>query len=191
MYTLSVTPQIPLLTSPENSYFNLSSSPTIEGTEIRIATNTHLPLDPTGIPTAAGPSPFPAFAGGPDQPFTLGAAEPDVDDCFVLDADAGAPASVPLDTRGRPLARLVAARHPQSGVHLEVWSTEPAFQFYTGKYIDVPAVGGLPARGARAGFCVEPSRWVNAVNVPEWRGQVVLRKGETYGARIVYRAWKE
>lgn len=99
--------------------------------------------------------------------------------------------AVPIDTRGAPLARLVAARHPDSGIHLEVWSTEPAFQFYTGKHIDVPAVGGLPARGARAGFCVEPSRWVNAANVPEWRSQMLLKKGETYGARIVYRAWKE
>lgn len=107
----------------------------------------------------------------------------------MLNADT--PGSVPIDTRGAPLTLLVAARHPDSGIHLEVWSTEPAFQFYTGKYVDVPAVGGVPARGARAGFCVEPSRWVNAVNVPEWKNQVVLKKGETYGARIVYRAWKE
>lgn len=89
------------------------------------------------------------------------------------------------------MQKLVAAYHPDTKIHLEVWSTEPAFQFYTGKYVDVPAVGGLPARPARAGFCVEPSRWVNAVNVPEWKDQTVLKKGETYGARIVYRAWKD
>jgi len=72
-----------------------------------------------------------------------------------------------------------------------VHSTEPAFQFYTGKYIETPAVGDLPARGKRSGFCVEPSRFVNAANVPEWRHQMVLKKGEVYGARIVYRAWAE
>lgn len=167
------------------SYFNLSSSPTIEGTEIRIATNSHLPLDAGGIPATTAPAPFPDFSGGHDNPFTLGASKPDVDDCFVLSP------SSPIDTRGLPLQKLVAAYHPDSKIHLEVWSTEPAFQFYTGKYVDVPAVGGLPARHARAGFCVEPSRWVNAVNVPEWRDQTVLKKGETYGARIVYRAWKD
>lgn len=171
----------------ESRYFNLSPSPTIKDTEIRILTNSHLPLDSTGIPTS-GPAPFPKFQGGHDKPFVLGETDPDVDDCFVVSDD---PSPVPIDTRSLPLQKLVAAYHPESKIHLEVWSTEPAFQFYTGKYVDVPALGGLLARGARAGFCVEPSRWVNAVNVPEWRDQMILKKGETYGARIVYRAWKD
>ena len=85
----------------------------------------------------------------------------------------------------------MAAHHPDSGIHLEVLSTEPAFQFYTGKYIEVPAVAGLPARGARSGFCVEPSRYVNAVNEAAWRDMMVLKKGDVYGCRIVYRAWAE
>lgn len=72
---------------------------------------------------------------------------------------------------------------------MEVLSTEPAFQFYTGKHIDVPASEGVPARVSRAGFCVEPSRYVNAVNVEEWRGQVVVKKGEVYGSRVVFKAW--
>lgn len=63
------------------------------------------------------------------------------------------PATIPIDTRSLPLKKLGSFHHPVSGVHLEVHSTEPAFQFYTGKYIDVPAVGGLPARGPRSGFC--------------------------------------
>lgn len=112
-----------------------------------------------------------------------------MDDCFVLDDSTAS--SVPLDTRSQPLTKLVTAHHPATGIHLEVYSTEPAFQFYTGKYIDVPAVGGAAARGARAGFCVEPSRYVNALNVPEWKAQTLLKKGQTYGARIVYKAWKE
>lgn len=75
-------------------------------------------------------------------------------------------------------------------------STEPAFQFYTGKYIDVDEIkdvevegGRVEKRGPRSGFCVEPSRYVNAVNVPEWRGQVVLKREETYGSRVVYKGW--
>lgn len=172
-----------------NSYFNLSGGPSIEGTQVELVTNSYLPLDDGGIPTTTKPTAYPSFEG--KKPFTLGPAEPDVDDCFVLDGDASAPSSVPLDTRSRALTRLVAAHHPATGIHLEVYSTEPAFQFYTGKYIDVPAVGGAAARSARAGFCVEPSRYVNALNVPEWKAQTLLKKGETYGARIVYKAWKE
>jgi aldose 1-epimerase len=118
--------------------------------------------------------------------FVLGAKEPIVDDCFVFDRPAS---TILIDSRNEPLKRLVTAYHPETGIHLEILSTEPAFQFYTGAYIDVPAVDGLPARGPRSGFCVEPSRYVNAPNVEEWKRQVLLRKGESYGSRIVYRAW--
>ncbi|KAL1841218.1 hypothetical protein VTJ49DRAFT_7286 [Mycothermus thermophilus] len=169
-----------------HSYFNLTNGPSIEGTVVTLATNVYLPVDDGGIPTG-GPTVFSKVPAG-GQAFTLGAQEPDIDDCFVVNE---APSTVPIDTRGLPLTKLVTAHHPASGVHLEVLSTEPAFQFYTGKYIDVPAVGGLPARGARSGFCVEPSRYVNACNVDEWKGQMLLKKGEKYGCRIVYRAWKE
>lgn len=124
------------------------------------------------------------------EPFTLGAQEPDIDDCFVVDASE-APKSVPIDTRSLPLRSLVKAHHPESKIHLEVLSTEPAFQYYTGKYIDVPAVEGLPARGPRSAFCVEPSRFVDACNNEDWKNQVLLKKGEKYGCRIVYKAWKE
>lgn len=91
----------------------------------------------------------------------------------------------------------MTAHYPANGLHLEVLSTEPAFQFYTGRFIDVPEVesneGGqtikVPARSKRSAFCVEPSRYVNAINVDEWRPQVILKKGEKYGAKIVYRGW--
>jgi aldose 1-epimerase len=169
-------------------YFNLTGSPTIEGTEVSLCTNSHLPLDAGGIPTG-GPAPYCSIT--PNKTFTLGPKEPNVDDCFIVDP---ALTSIPLDTRSSPLTRLVAAYHPDSKIHLEVLSTEPAFQFYTGKYIDVPAIqgeGGVPKRGARSGFCVEPSRYVNAINVPEWRGQVVVKNGEVYGSRVVYRGWSD
>lgn len=172
-----------------HSYFNLGGGPTIEGTRVQLCTAHHLPVDDVAIPTG-DPTPYPDPAIAAGRPFELGATAPDVDHCFVVDPSPAAASSVPLDTRGGPLTRLVAADHPASGVHLEVLSTEPAFQFYTGKFIDVPAVDGAPARGPRAAFCVEPSRYVNAVNEDRWRSQVLLPRGQKYGARIVYKAWK-
>lgn len=169
-----------------HSYFNLTGGASIEGTQVTLATNSYLPVDDGGIPTG-GPAIFSKVPEG-GKSFTLGAVEPDIDDCFVVDKAAG---SVPIDTRPSPLTKLVTASHPETKIHLEVLSTEPAFQFYTGKYIEVPAVAGLPARNARSGFCVEPSRYVNAANVDEWKSQMLLKKGEKYGCRIVYRAWKE
>jgi aldose 1-epimerase len=85
----------------------------------------------------------------------------------------------------------MAAYHPKTGIHLEVLSTEPSFQFYTGDFTNVPAVEGLSAKGPRSAFCCEPGRWVNAVNVPEWKNMSLLKKGETYGSRIVYKAWSD
>lgn len=150
-----------------------------------LATNTYLPVDDGGIPTG-GTKPYGGVEG--NKPFTLGAVEPDIDDCFAVNETG---ANVPIDTRSLPLTKVVTAYHPTSGIHLEVLTTEPAFQFYTGKYIDVPEVAGVAARGARSGFCVEPSRFVNACNVDEWKHHMLLKKGEKYGCRIVYRAWKE
>ncbi|KAI3325779.1 galactose mutarotase-like protein [Xylariaceae sp. AK1471] len=170
-----------------HSYFNLTGGPSIEGTVVRLCTPSYLPVDNGGIPTG-GPTTFPKVAT--NEQFTLGAQEPDIDDCFVVDPSAS-PNSVPIDTRSLPLIALVNAHHPESKIHLEVLSTEPAFQYYTGKYIDVPAVDGVPARGPRSAFCVEPSRFVNACNVEDWKNQMLLKKGEKYGCRIVYKAWKE
>ncbi|KXH67603.1 aldose 1-epimerase [Colletotrichum salicis] len=169
-----------------HSYFNLTGDDTFAGTVATLATNAYLPRE-DGIPTG-GPAPFPGIEGG--KPFELGVDAPAVDDCFVVieEKEAGA---VPIDTRKAPLKLHVHAKHPKNGVNLEVLSTEPAFQFYTGEGIDVPAVEGAAARGKRSGFCVEPSRWVNAINVDEWKGQMLLKKGETYGTRIVYKAWSE
>ncbi|TVY82907.1 Bifunctional protein GAL10 [Lachnellula suecica] len=169
-----------------HSYFNLSGNPTIEGTQVSLCSNNYLPVDDGGIPTG---NPKPYSGVEPNKTFTLGAEEPDIDDCFIVDPSTAS--SIPLDTRNSPLTKLVTAYHPQTKNHLEVLSTEPAFQFYTGKYIDVPEVEDVAARGKRSGFCVEPSRYVNAVNVPEWKAQVVLKKGEVYGNRVVYRGWSD
>ena len=167
-----------------HSYFNLSGKPTIEGTQAILETDRYLPVDDTGIPKGS----IERYAGTKSsKPFILGAEEPDIDDCFVMDE---AITSIPLDTRSRPLTRLASLFHPNTDMHLEVYSTEPAFQFYTGKYVDVPAAADSPARPPRCGICIEPSRYVNACNVPAWRSMVLLKRGERWGARNLYKAWK-
>ncbi|KAL7273086.1 hypothetical protein RUND412_004084 [Rhizina undulata] len=169
-----------------HSYFNLSNQSTIAGTQVRLPTNLHLAVDATGIPKSIEPTPYPGVTA--NEPFILGSAEPDIDDCFIINTD---PASVPLNTRPLPLKTCAEFYHPDTKLHVEVASTEPAFQFYTGKYINEgPRTDGSPKRVPRAGCAVEPSRYVNAVNVEEWKGMTVVKKGETYGSRIVYTAWR-
>lgn len=168
-----------------HSYFNLTGDDNIAGTVVTLATNNHLPAKEDSIPLG-NPEPFPGI--DTTKPFVLDTTGPEFDRCFTTTTN---PSSVPIDTRAQPLALNITAFHPKSGIHLEVLSTEPSFQFYTGDMTDVPAVEGLPARGARSAFCCEPGRWINACNVPEWKDMVVLKKGDTYGARIVYKAWAE
>ncbi|KAF2429494.1 bifunctional protein GAL10 [Tothia fuscella] len=168
-----------------HSYFNLAGASTIEGTEVTLSTDLHQVVDNTSIPTGVIAS-FPGIEA--NKKFILGAQEPDIDHCFILNDQ---PRTVPVDTRELPMRLLAAFHHPTTKVHLEVHSTEPAFQFYTGRYIDVEAVGDVPARGPRSGFAVEPSRYINSINYDEWRNMVVLQRGEKFGSRIEYRAWRD
>lgn len=173
------------LTEHPSSYFNISAGPTIKGTQTTVHTNLHLVTDEHSIPTGEI-APFPGIPAG--EPFTLGATDPDPDHCFIVNPD---PATIPLDTRAQPLTKLIELSHPATKIHLEALSTEPAFQFYTGRFINVPEMDGVPARGPRSGLCIEASRYVNAINHDDWRQQVVLPKGKVWGSRTVYRAWVE
>ncbi|KAF2086253.1 bifunctional protein GAL10 [Saccharata proteae CBS 121410] len=171
-----------------HNYFNLCGTPdapSIAGTEVTLATDKHLVVDGGSIPTGAIES-YPGVLANTN--FTLGEKEPAIDHCFIMDTRSD---QIPIDTRPLELKKLAAFHHPDSRIHLEIHSTEPAFQFYTGNFINVPAVAGVPARGPRSGFCVEPSRYVNATNVDEWKSQVLLKRGAKYGSRIVYRGWAD
>lgn len=176
-----------------HSYFTLNpSAPTMAGTRVTLGTNQYLVLDSNSIPTGeitAHPS-----APAPNNTFTLGETSPSFDDCMVLDPPSQTSISIPLDTRPQPLRHLVTLSHPDTGLYLEIESTEPGFQFYTGEHIEVPELetsdgNKLPAKGPRAGIAVEPSRHVDAQR-KEWRGQCLLKKGEVWGARSRYKAWK-
>ncbi|KAL2862942.1 galactose mutarotase-like domain-containing protein [Aspergillus lucknowensis] len=166
-----------------HSYFNLSGGPSAaEGTIAKLATRDYLPLD-GGIPVGH----VEPHAIDTTQPFEFGPSAP-FDDCFIVARDQ---TDVTIDTRSRPLKLLAGFFHTGTRINLQVSSTEPAFQFYAGHMIDVPEVDAEnPARGAFSGFCIEPSRYVNAVNEPEWRHTVILKKGEKYGSKIQYMAWR-
>ena len=75
-------------------------------------------------------------------------------------------------------------------VKLEIWTTEPAFQVYTGDGLDdVPSCkeDDFPGFQSRAGIAIEPGRYMNCAGRPEWQGQCLMRRGDparsVYGAR--------
>jgi aldose 1-epimerase len=77
----------------------------------------------------------------------------------------------------RPVARV---SHPGSGRVLRLESDAPGEQFYTGNILD----GSLTGKGQRyaqhAGLCLETQAFPNAINVPAWQNQVILRPGQLY-----------
>lgn len=169
-----------------HSYFNLNpSSPTIAGTVGHLGSSIKLPLDSTGVPI---PGVAPANMKDVEGRFTLGSEAPVVDDCFIFPDVT--PGDMPLDTRLGDLRVCGRFWHPETKVHLVVESTEPSFQFYTGGFVGCQDGEGGRVFQKRGGFCIEPCRYVDAASREEWREQVVVRQGETWGSRIVYTVWE-
>jgi len=82
---------------------------------------------------------------------------------------------------------LVAeVRSKQSGLLLQVYTTEPIVHFYSGKWI--PAVKGSHGNdyGPFSGFCLETHIHPNAINIPAFPS-VILRPGETYRQKTIYK----
>ena len=82
------------------------------------------------------------------------------------------------------MARVV---EPTSGRTLEVWSDEPALQFYAGNFLDGTITGkGGKVYKHRSAFCMEPQHYPDSPNKPNFPN-VVLKPGETYHNIIVYK----
>ena len=90
---------------------------------------------------------------------------------------------------GRPgIMRLAAtAYEPSNGRKLEVWTTEPGMQFYTGNFLDGSLTGkaGKPYP-RRSGFCFETQHYPDSPNKPSFP-TTTLRKGMTYRSTTLYR----
>ncbi len=76
---------------------------------------------------------------------------------------------------------------PTSGRVLEVMTTEPGIQFYSGNFLDGAMVGkGGKLLKYRCGLCLEPQHFPDSPNKPDFPS-TVLEPGETYYSKTVYR----
>jgi aldose 1-epimerase len=76
----------------------------------------------------------------------------------------------------------LAARavEPNSGRVLEVWTTQPGVQLYTGNFLDGTVIGkGGKAYTLRSAFCLETQHFPDSPNHPEFPS-TVLNPGERY-----------
>jgi aldose 1-epimerase len=83
----------------------------------------------------------------------------------------------------RSVARL---KDPRSGRVMTISADQPGVQFYTGNFLDGSLVGKGARYGQYAALCLETQKFPNAINVPAWRDQAILRPGETYHHVMVH-----
>ena len=92
-----------------------------------------------------------------------------------------------LNTAGdisKMAARLV---DPRSGVAMEIYTTEPGIQFYSGNFLDGGIIGkrGI-AYPLRSALCFETQHYPDSPNIPHFPS-TVLRPGETYKTTTLYK----
>jgi aldose 1-epimerase len=119
------------------------------------------------------PSTIGARIGTNDQQIRFGNG---YDHNFVLDRANG-------ETGLVPAAHVV---EPASGRVLDVSTTEPGIQFYTGNFLDGTLKGksGQPYV-RRSGFCLETQHYPDSPNKPTFPN-TILRPGETYTSKTVF-----
>jgi len=91
-----------------------------------------------------------------------------------------------LDNDGQKIKLAARVFEPQSGRVLEVHTTQPGVQFYTGNFLD----GAISGKGGRAyhqhtGFCLETQHFPDAVNQPTFPS-VILKPGQQYRQKTSY-----
>ncbi|MBW8895570.1 MAG: galactose-1-epimerase, partial [Acidobacteria bacterium] len=82
----------------------------------------------------------------------------------------------------QPAARLV---DPKSGRTLEVSTTEPGIQFYTGNFLGGITGKGGRSYGRRTGLCLETQHFPDSPNHSSFPS-TILRPGETYSSQTVF-----
>ena len=94
------------------------------------------------------------------------------DHCYILRSQDGS------------LAEAARVSEPRSGRVMEVLTTQPGMQFYTGNFLD--GSEGCGGFGKHAGLCLETQHYPDSPNRPDFPS-AILRPGETFRQLTVHR----
>jgi aldose 1-epimerase len=165
-----------------HSYWNLKDAgkSLIDGHILKAEADAYLPVDDTQIPTGE-------LAPVKGTPIDFTAAKAMGKDIEAMGGDpAGYDHCLVLNSKDGSLARAVQVYEPETGRMLEVWTTEPGLQFYSGNFLTGKVAGkGGTLYAKHNAFAFEAQDFPDAINHPKFPNSV-LRPGETYHQTTEY-----
>ena len=169
-----------------HSYFNLSGNPenTILAHKLMINADSFTPIDSTFMTSGEI-----VEVEGTDMDFRTPTLIGDRIDNYEYDqlknAD-GYDHNWVLNTSGDISQLAATVYYPATGIALDVYTTEPGLQVYTGNFLDGSAVGrdGIVYE-RRTAICLESQKYPDSPNKPDWPS-TYLSPGETYTSRCIY-----
>ncbi len=171
-----------------HAYFNLANGgkSDILQHELMLNATSFLPVDSTLIPTGEL-RPVKETVFDFTQATKIGARIDDKNDVQIK-YGLGYDHCWVLNKNQSKTAELVATLYePTSGRLMEVLTTEPAIQFYSGNFLDGKVIGkGNVPYQLRSGLCLETQHYPDSPNQPAFPS-TVLRPGEKYQTTTVYR----
>ncbi|MEM8861178.1 MAG: aldose epimerase family protein [Chloroflexota bacterium] len=176
------TDQPTVLNMTNHAYFNLAGAGRIDDHLISINADKITPVDDVSIPLGTfllvDDTPFDLR-----QPSRIGNGLEDDHEQIIL--GCGYDHNFILNKQKGELAHAATVIENTTGRQLDVFTTEPGIQLYTGNFLKGQVGKGGMAYHKHHGFCLETQRFPDSVNQPHFP-TAFLRPGETYKQTTIY-----